>query len=368
MRTPYLLVALMAATSAVAVGCDDVHTGQPGDASGPVRLLRIMVQDSQPAGIRGVAMDLLNTPGSPLSTAVACSDTSPCSPQFVLAGINPDFSCTAAGVCNDPLAAGLAPLIPAETGNPGEEAGVQIRLVFSKLLKMTEADAAAAFQILDASGTAVAGKASWDPSGSPTNSSDPIKSPFGPALVFKPSAPLAPHANYTVKVDSSKISDRAGNPMADLNGAVQTGFVSKPFTTEDVQILAATTLTDVTAPGVQLTPNQILQIGFNSGVDPATVTCTATRGGSSVGVLAYNEAGSDAATCTAALDDTLVNLVATDLLGAPADWVAGDYAIQCSGKDSSGGASTFTFSGTFQVAGAAQAGDPNARGAHVVCP
>ena len=54
--------------------------------------------------------------------------------------------------------------------------------------------------------------------------------------------------------------------------------------------------------------------------------------------------------------------------GAPADWPAGDYAIQCSGKDAAGGASTFTFSGTFQVAGSAHAGDPNARGAHVVCP
>src|SRR4051812_29842737 len=102
MRTHYLLMVLVAAGSS-AVGCDDVHVGQPGDPSGPVKLLRIMVQDSQPAGIRGVAMDLLNTPGSPLSTAVACSETAPCSPQFVLAGTNPDFRCTAAGVCNDPL-------------------------------------------------------------------------------------------------------------------------------------------------------------------------------------------------------------------------------------------------------------------------
>ncbi|MDB4965407.1 MAG: hypothetical protein JWN44_1096 [Myxococcales bacterium] len=364
MRTPYLFAALMIA----AVGCDDVHSGQQGDPSGPVRLVRIMVQDSQPFGIRAVAMDLLNTPGSPLSTAVACSDIQPCLPQFVLAGSNPDFSCTAAGVCNDPLAAGVAPLVPAVTGAPGEEAGIQIRLVFSKLLDMTDAKAAGAFEVLDATGAKVAGMASWDPSGSPINSSDPIRSPFGPALVFKPAAPLAPHQSYTVRIDSSKVVDRAGSALADQNGAVVSGFLTKPFTTEDVQMLAATTLTNVTAPGVQLTPDQILQIGFNSGVDPATVACTATSAGTAVGVRAYSEAGTDAAKCATALDDTLVNLVATDALGAPADWPAGDYGISCSGKDSAGGASTFSFSGTFQVAGAPAAGDPNSRAQHVICP
>src|SRR5882672_9724471 len=178
MTKPYLLVAMLAA----AVGCDDVHSGQQSDPSGPVRLLRIMVQDSQPFGVRGVAMDLLNTPGSPLSTAVACNETHPCLLQFVLAGHNPDFSCTAAGVCSDPLAAGVAPLVPAETGAPGEAAGLQIRLVFSKLLNMSDANAAAAFDILDAAGAKVAGTATWDPTGSPTNTSDPIRAPFGPAL------------------------------------------------------------------------------------------------------------------------------------------------------------------------------------------
>src|SRR5439155_873154 len=238
------------------------------------------------------------------------------------------------------LAAGVAPLIPAETGAPGEAAGIQIRLVFSKLLDMTDANAAAAFDILDAAGAKVAGTATWDPAGSPTNTSDPIRSPFGPALVFKPSAPLAPHASYSVRLDSSKIADRAGNPLADLNGAVVSGFLAKTFMTEDVQILRATTLTDVTAPGVQLKPDQILQIGFNAGVAPASVTCTATSGGAAVAVRAYNEAGSDAAKCAMALDDTLVDLVATDAGGAPADWPAGDYAITCGGKDDVTGASS----------------------------
>ena len=63
MTKRYFFIAMLAA----AAGCDDVHSGQQTDPSGPVRLLRIMVQDSQPFGIRGVAMDLLNTPGSPLS-------------------------------------------------------------------------------------------------------------------------------------------------------------------------------------------------------------------------------------------------------------------------------------------------------------
>lgn len=138
MRTQFLYVGLlsMMAGGLVSVGCDDNHTGQLSDPSGPVKLVRLMVQDAEPFGIRANAVDLLDTKGSPLSLAVACDDQNPCLQQFVFKGGNPDFSCTKAGICNDPLSPETNPVtigVP-ETGDPGEVAGTQIRFVFDKLL------------------------------------------------------------------------------------------------------------------------------------------------------------------------------------------------------------------------------------------
>jgi hypothetical protein len=346
--------------------------------------MRIMVQDSTNAGVRGVAMDLLDTPGSPLSTAAACDAVNPCLPEFTLGGTNPDFSCTLAGYCNDPLAAGAAPLTPPESGLAGELSGTMIRLVFNKLLNSSfetvtvdstqlpgsdkiYAVEAGIVEIDDATGAAIGGQVYWDPSGSPTNSSDPILHPYGPALVFKPLSPLSPNATYTVKLTAARITDRDGNPLADQNGNLVSGIFAKPFTTENVQIIAATTLTDVTTAGVALTPDEILQLGFNSFVDPATVTCTASNG-TAVTVRAYSEAGSDLATCQSALDPALLNIVAVDNQGAPTNWPAGTYTLSCTGRDALGGASTFTVSGTFDVSGTPVAGDPSSYTQHVICP
>ncbi len=348
----------------VATGCDDNHTGQLKDPSGPVQLVRIMVQDSQPFGVRGVAMDLLDTPGSTYSTAVACSDIDPCLPQFVLAGANPDFSCTPAGTCNDPLAAGVAPLTPPESGAPGEAGGTQIRLVFNKLLPAT-IQAAQVAELDDAAGNKVAADAIWDPTGSSTTTSDPIRSPFGPAIVLKPTAPLDANAQYTIKLNGALVTDRAGNPMADPSGAVVSGVYTKPFTTEKLALLAATTLTDVTSPGVSIKPDEILQLGFNARFASAT-SCTAMLGGTAVQLKAYPEAGSDPAACAAATDATLLDLVAVDAQGAPVDWAAGSYSVSCQ-VVANGGGGTTTVSGTFTVAGTATAQDPQSRTQHVVC-
>lgn len=381
MRTT--LLTLTASLAAVAAGCDSVHTGQPSDPPGPVELVRIMVQDAQPSGARGVAVDLLDTPGSPLSTAVACSDTEPCLPQFTMQGSNPDFSCTPAGVCNDPLTAGKAPLTPPETGLAGEAGGTMIRLVFNKLLaagietvaidpaKLPGSNEAFALQpgileVDDGAGQPVSGLAYWDPSGSPTTTSDPITEPFGPAIVFKPDA-LGPNATYTIRLTAAKLTDRHGNPLADATGNVVQGEYRKSFTTEDLVLVAATTATDVTAGGVTLTPDEILQLGFNAGVDAATVSCTAQNGNASVPTVAWSEAGSDQAACMSALDKTIVNIAAADALGAPTSWPAGSYTIRCSGHDAEGGAGTLAVAGSFTVAGAAMAGDPQSYTQHVVC-
>lgn len=379
------LALVTGAFAVAALGCDDVHTGQGSDPSGPVELVRIMVQDAQPSGVRGVAVDLLDTAGSPLSTAVACSDTNPCQRDFVLQGANPDFTCSPAGVCNDPLAAAAAPIIPAETGAAGEAGGTQVRLVFDKLLNAsfetvaidptqlpgsnkTYQLAAGVIEIDDPDGKALAGPQLWDPSGSPTTTSDPITSPFGPALVVKPLG-LSPSTTYTIKVDASKVTDRKGNPMADQNGNVVSGTYEKTFTTEPLTPIAATTATDVRAPGVTLAPDDILQLGFNAAVDVAKVSCTVKNGAAAVPVVAWNEAGSDPTTaaCMAALDPTILDLAAKDALGAQANWAAGDYTISCSITDGVRGASTITVAGTFSVAGAPQAGDPMSIAQHPIC-
>jgi hypothetical protein len=349
------------AFAVLAVGCGNDSSSDP---PGPVMLVRIMVQDAQPFGVRGAAMDLLDTAGSPLSTAVACDAGRPCVVPFLVQQVSPDVSCTAAGTCTDPLAAGPAvPLSPPDTGRQGEAGGTQLRLVFSKLLPST-IKPSDIVEIDDASGAMVAGNVYWDPSGAPGVSSDPILIPYGPALVFKPNAPFDAHMQYTIKVNASLVTDRAGNPMADQNGAIVSGTFVKTFTTEELTLLKQATLTDVTA-GATVTPDEILQLGFNAPAASSTA-CTATTGGAAVAVRAYAEAGADASNCAAA-NATLVNLVAVDAGGAPIDWAAGDYTISCT-VDAAGGGGSTTVSGSFTVGGAAQAGDPQSRTQHVVCP
>ena len=353
------LVALAFAASIAAVGCGTDNS----DPAGPVKLVRIMVQDSQPFGARGVAMDLLDTPGSPLTTAVACDAAHQCTSTYLLQQVAPDVSCNA-GVCNDPIAAGLAPLVPPATGRQGEAGGTQLRLVFSKLLPSTIAPADV-LEVDDAAGNRVAGTATWDPSGSPVLSSDLILIPYGPALVFKPTAPLQASMQYTIKVNAQLVTDREGNPMADQNGTVVAGTFTKSFTTESLALLPQTTLTDVTKSAVTIAPDDILQLGFNAPA-AASTACTASLGATAVPVKAYAEAGASTAGCAAA-NATFLDIVAVDGTGAPTDWAAGSYTVSCTVNALGGGGST-TVSGGFTVAGSAQAGDPLSRTQHVVCP
>ncbi len=352
-----LLLALPFVFAAAGCGSDN------SDPAGPVKLVRIMVQDSQPFGARGVAMDLLDTPGSPLTTALACDAAHLCPSTYLVQQVAPDVSCTN-GLCNDPLAAGLAPLVPPATGRQGEAGGTQLRLVFNKLLPSTISPGDV-LEVDDAAGNRVAGTASWDPSGSPVVSSDVILIPFGPALVFKPTAPFEAGVQYTIKVNAQLVTDRAGNPMADQNGNVVAGTFTKSFMTENLAFLPQTTITDVTKSGsVSITPDEILQLGFNAPA-AASTTCTATTGGAPVLVKAYAEAGASTANCATA-NATFLDIVAVDATGAPTDWAAGDYTVSCT-VDALGGGGSTTVSGTFTVGGTALAGDPQSRTQHVLC-
>ena len=358
---PWKLLSLMFAASVVAAGCGSDHNTDP---AGPVKLVRIMVQDSQPFGARGVAMDLLDTPGSPLSTAVACDPNHPCATDYLLQQAVPDVSCNN-GLCNDPIAAGVAPLVPPATGRQGEAGGTQLRLVFNKLLPASISPPDVV-EVDDAAGNRVAGTVTWDPSGTPTVSSDLILLPLGPALVFKPTAPFEAGVQYTIKVNAQLVTDRQGNPMADQNGNVVAGTFTKSFMTENLAFLPQTTITDVTRSGaVTLTPDEILQLGFNAPAAGSTA-CTATMGTTAVPVKAYAEAGASADNCAAA-NATFLDVVAVDGTGAPIDWPAGDYTVSCT-VDALGGGGSTTVSGSFTVGGTALTGDPQSRTQHVVCP
>jgi hypothetical protein len=394
MRTQFLYVGLlgMLAGGVASTGCDDNHLGQLSDESGPVKLVRIMVQDSDPLGFSGAATDLLDLPGSPFSTAVACDDVNPCATPYTLGRANPDFKCKA-GVCNDPLApktSGVNINIP--VGNLGGGAGTQIRFIFNKLLNnsfetVTSDPAklpgsekkyvlAAGVAELDGPNGMPIGNIGtlgsyWDPTGSPTNTSDPVFIPFGPAIVIKPGVILAPNVTYTVKLTTSMITDRKGNPMADQTGAVVSGVYTKTFKTENIRdISAAFGASDITDPTLTIKPNDVIQIAFNTGVDETSVACTVSLGATPVTVVAFGERGGDPTMCSAPAmgmigapnDDTLLNVFPTDVadpvtaVPAMTGWAAGDYTIHCTGKDDSYGMGSFDLMGGFKVAGAN--GDP----------
>src|SRR4051794_17045852 len=167
MRTQFLYVGLLSMTLAgglVSAGCSDIHTGQPSDPGGPVKLVRVMVQDDDIAGQGGVgsAIDLLDRPGTPLSVAVECNpDSKPCNVQYLVNGSG-SFTCEPEDAvtgwehsktgfrCTDPLnpinpdgSAKPIPLQPS-TGGPGAISGTEIRLVFNKVLNSSELEDIAA--------------------------------------------------------------------------------------------------------------------------------------------------------------------------------------------------------------------------------
>ena len=211
----YKLLAL--SLSVAAVGCGSDSTTDP---AGPVMLVRIMVQDAQPFGVRGVAIDLLDTPGSPLSTAVACDANHPCVVRFPLAAGLARRGVHDRRHLHRSAGRRLAPLTPPERRGAGRSGRHAAAPRLQQAAAVDDPGRRDVVEVDDASGTPVPGTALWDPSGSPTVSSDPILMPYGPALVFKPNAPFNAHAQYTIKVNASLVTDRAGNPMADQNGIV----------------------------------------------------------------------------------------------------------------------------------------------------
>src|SRR5437763_4876036 len=97
MRAGVIGVALAAASFVGAGGCDDVSTGHLADPAGPVRILRVLVQDAPAAVVqthgeggstRGTAVDLLDH-----SAPVSCDDANPCPVLMAFGGGLGDFTC-----------------------------------------------------------------------------------------------------------------------------------------------------------------------------------------------------------------------------------------------------------------------------------
>ena len=337
MRTRSLYAIGLAAFAAPLLpSCDSITTGQLSDDPGPLKLARIMIQDERPRGGRNLATDLLDK-----LPDIKCSDTKPCP-----AGNQSNPPCAipmgmTEGVCPDPLKAAQTP--PA-LGTPIAYGGNAIRLVFNKAIdgsqvedvmpKMTDPNAftyAIKMGILELDGPdgkPVSSVYYYDPQGSASVTSDIFVEPFGPALVIKPKAPLAPSAMYTIKIlDPSKIKDHAGHALtADVNGMPIAAGASYAFTTEALYPItfSADASKDVIAP------NDVLTLATNANVDPETITTknvTVTMGGMPVMVEAFADPGGDPKKCAMNENDEQIDIVRVTAPGMPTDWAPGDYLL-----------------------------------------
>jgi hypothetical protein len=400
MRTQFLYLGLLSMSLAgglASAGCDDNHTGQPGDPGGPVKLVRIMVQDSEQPGPVGSATDLLDTAGSPLSTAVACdTDLNPCIPQFTLGGTTVSFTCvptamgamTGPGTCPDPLQPGKVQTLSVPSSwpqNAGAEGGLQIRLVFNKLLNNGIEDLKvdptqppgsnltfalkSGITELDASdGTEVSSAKYWDNSGSYTGTSDPVNIPFGPAIVIKPHNPLATSTTYQIVIHTGMVQDRKGNGMADQVGNPLTGDFKLKFTTEPLNVLSVAPNIAASTP-VALATDDVLQFLFNTSVNDATpnppkgmpsLITVVDANNANVPVLVYHDQGSSGA---CAVNPTSLDVVPVDTTGMPTAWAAGSYTVNLTAySDQSGDqfpmqAFPFTVDGTKKKGGATSVGN-----------
>jgi hypothetical protein len=386
MRTQFLYVGLLSMTLAgglVSAGCSDIHTGQPKDPGGPVKLVRILVQDDDTSGGGGLAtaVDLLDRVGTPLSTARECDpDRKPCNPEFNLAFNPAQFECvddaspditawphSSTGFrCTDPLnpqapdGSPIPVLIqPPVADAPGGVSGTEIRVVFSKVLNSAEieditVDQAAppgeqlSYKVKDGivelegpDGSNIDITRVWDLGGAPINTSDVILNPFGPALVLKvgvlmsvgeappaPSYSLEPDTKYTVVLNTGAIHDRKGNGLADQFGQPLSGAFRIDFVTEPLAPASATP--DVTAKDAKIATDDVIQLAYKADV-AATPMATVTNADgtpASFAVLAYIDQGAMATMCAANADNTLVDITAVDAAGKPIAWPPGSYIVK----------------------------------------
>ena len=399
MRAGMIGVALAGSVIA-ASGCDDVSTGHLADPSGPVRILRVLVQDAPAAVVqmlgegsstRGAAVDLLDH-----NAPVSCDDTDPCQVLMAFGGGLGDFTCRK-GTCNDPLktpATGVplnpdidaVPAMPAMPAMPQMDCtpampatpptdatpavpGVSIRVVVSKLLdpsKITSDGTSLLPGVIDlideGAGAPIPPEqisGIWDPAGNPEFTSDPVLAPFGPAFQISVLG-LAHSSTYTVVIHPGLIQDRDGNPAADQDGNLLTKDLRLTFTTEDVSgnalVGSFKTITPYQLPGdftrvFDMPPTiyatDVLQFAFwsNVDIDSFNFRLTGPDGNLVETAEKYYESPPDPATntCPEATSTTmqidLYNTSGTAGDGVP--WPVGTYKLVFAVNSTDDNTSTF---------------------------
>jgi hypothetical protein len=382
-----------------ATGCDDITAGQPAVSKDPPRLVRVTVQDQRglggnPSPVTGFVqrdsvVDLLDDdPGK------ACSDINPCLGEFTIDFTAPDFSCSATepgevGTCNDPLklpARGVPLSVPLGGSDPGS--GMQVRLVFDKILNNVIEDVTVdpsqapghtwtyalkpgIVELDDGAGMPVDSVLTYDGGGASTFTSDIVLVPFGPAVIIKPRAPLAPATTYTVKIlNPAALVDRAGRAALGKDGGALPTSIS--FTTEPLTDNPAASYPDFSAKTVTIAPNDVLQFAFWSPLREASIMATVSGPGGVVASVAYLDRGADPAACADALNPFIVDIAHDGGGGMPADWPAGAYTVTLAVTDDVSGMSTFTSDAlAFTVEGDADPASATGYQSHVTpaqCP
>lgn len=412
-----VLCVVVAGTTGATTGCDGVDAGQLKDSSAPPQLVHVLVQDARyflAFPNRGSSLDVLDNNATRSCTIVdAATAKDPqldtCINEFLVDQLAPDVHCLSSGQCNDPLkipSTGVPVPLPltllgAKPDNRDPGGGVQIRLVFDKVLDNsietitmdptkapgstdTYAIMPGLVELDDGAGKPVPSAMYYDNGGSHEFSADLELVPLGPAIVIKPKASLDAATTYTVKIlNAGALKDRAGQAAVGLGGgALPTALT---FKTEDLTPTNAGNFPsdaaggngldfpDFTASDVSITPNEVIQIAFFEAFAGDSTTVTIKSGCAGAKPIAYSDRGNDATMCTKADPGgyPLLDIVNSDTgdvtTGQPVDWPAGDCTLTISVPDING-KSTFSGDYTFTVAGADETDpmvDPNIASQHV---
>jgi hypothetical protein len=375
MRTqfvPYVrLIGLIAGGLVGAAGCDNVTAGTSGDPPGPVKLVRVLIQDGASSGsARKFAVDLLEK--DPLTP---CDDVNICTAQYAIQGTYPGANCSApagmSGTCVDPL---LVPKggVPIEPAVGTAKGGVAIRIVFNKLLLdstvnnpvdmglATFIDGVA--ELIGPDGTTkVPCDKFWDLAGSPDFTSDVIKSPFGPAIVLKPQAELAPNTNYTVRLHPSTLKDREMNSPVDSSGTPLPDPYDQTFKTENIKLRASKSYPTAYTPTPTIAPNEVLSFLFWGPIvaspkgDSSVVMLNVMSGPlTAAQILAYTKTTVDPTMMcnTSSGKGVWLYLTPAPAASPATQWPAGDYTLSFTLTDPTGAGSYTSPALSFTVGGA----------------
>jgi hypothetical protein len=342
---PLLRSLRLALALAGGTGCGPL--GRVEDPPVPPTVIHAVFLDQN----RGTNPDLLNDP-----PPRACSFADPCPPPVRCgslyfyggsSGISMDFDVPdppSGDICHDPESIREVP--------PSVDA--VLRVGFQKPLDTSIADstgnvAPSILTVRPRGGAPVAGSLIYDPSGSPSVTSDPNLLPYGPALVFSPDQPLAPGTEYEIQLDAARIRARSGGqPLA--------GPASFTFTTEALAVLRAIDCPAVSigaclrgdvlqfpdAGADPIGPNQALEYQFNAHITLASLPLIEVRdaSGAPVSIAVIPHVDDAAAECPVS-STRVVNVYPTDpITGSATRWTPGSYQLVIPGGPGGPGGST----------------------------